>query len=117
METFSDGKFTFDVCKLIEISKDFEIEEISIDDISFQLEDECWGISPKEVFSLHFGAYETNHIKRIFDADLSYPILLTPDQYVCDGMHRLAKAKYILHEIHIPVKLFIDWSEMLPAKI
>lgn len=31
-------------------------------------------------------------VKRTNDADLSYPIILTPNGHVADGFHRLAKA-------------------------
>jgi hypothetical protein len=32
------------------------------------------------------------HVKLINDADLDYPIILTPDGCIADGRHRLAKA-------------------------
>jgi hypothetical protein len=32
------------------------------------------------------------HAQLIFDADLSFPIILSPDGHVMDGMHRVAKA-------------------------
>ena len=32
------------------------------------------------------------HVERINKADLSYPIILTPEGIVCDGWHRIAKA-------------------------
>jgi len=33
-----------------------------------------------------------SHVKLINDADLSYPIILTPDGSIADGRHRLGKA-------------------------
>lgn len=32
------------------------------------------------------------HCNRMNNTDLKYPVLLTPDGYICDGWHRLAKA-------------------------
>lgn len=32
------------------------------------------------------------HMKRIKEADLSYPIIQTPDGIICDGWHRVCKA-------------------------
>lgn len=32
------------------------------------------------------------HCNRMDNTDLKYPVLLTPDGYICDGWHRLAKA-------------------------
>lgn len=32
------------------------------------------------------------HLKRVQKADLSYPIILDSDGYICDGWHRVAKA-------------------------
>src|SRR4051812_41275325 len=36
------------------------------------------------------------HARDIYDADLSYPIILSPTGEVLDGMHRIAKA-YLLN--------------------
>ena len=33
-----------------------------------------------------------DHVRQIVDADLSYPVILSADGEVWDGMHRLAKA-------------------------
>ena len=33
------------------------------------------------------------HIARIEGADLAYPIILTPEGHVCDGAHRIWKAR------------------------
>ena len=32
------------------------------------------------------------HAKRIYEADLEYPVILSPEGEVMDGMHRIAKA-------------------------
>lgn len=38
------------------------------------------------------------HCRRINNADLSYPVILTEDYRVFDGMHRIAKAIMLGHE-------------------
>lgn len=38
------------------------------------------------------------HIKRIVNADLSYPILITPNFKVIDGLHRIFKARMLNHQ-------------------
>lgn len=46
------------------------------------------------------------HMKRIQNVDLSYPIILGSDGHIMDGNHRIAKA--ILEGLtHIPAKRFV----------
>ena len=110
-QTFSDGTFSWDVSKLWELSKDFEVEEMPLAELEDQLDDDCWGVSPREMLSVI-----TQHYLRAKGADMSYPILLTPDGYVCDGMHRLLRAYMEVHET-VKVKKFEEWSEMHYARI
>jgi hypothetical protein len=41
------------------------------------------GLSLKEI---------SDHLHQVMNADLRYPIILTPERYICDGCHRLLKA-------------------------
>jgi hypothetical protein len=55
-----------------------------------ELDEVCW-------FSDAWGKRPTcraiiDHARRIRDADLSYPIILGPNNELLDGMHRIAKA-------------------------
>jgi len=60
------------------------------------------GINISEERALANSVYElVDEMKRVLRADLSYPILLTPEGEICDGVHRLSKAllkdkKYIM---------------------
>lgn len=36
-----------------------------------------------------------SHMQRVMDADLSYPIILSEEDYIFDGVHRLMKAKFL----------------------
>lgn len=38
-----------------------------------------------------------HHLKRAMDSDLTKPIFLDSDGYICDGWHRVAKAIYLGH--------------------
>jgi len=35
------------------------------------------------------------HMHQVYEADLSYPIILDEDGYVMDGRHRIAKALFL----------------------
>lgn len=35
------------------------------------------------------------HMKDVLRAELKYPIILAPDNFILDGKHRLIKAKYL----------------------
>lgn len=43
-----------------------------------------WGLGNVQSFCYH--------VKRVEDADMKYPIILTPDGTIADGWHRIAKA-------------------------
>ena len=73
--------------RLIELSKDFQIHQVPLTDIR-ELEETYWfglGAPPvsKDI---------AQHAKQIYEADLSYPIILCPEGRVMDGMHRVCKA-------------------------
>ena len=102
----ADGLLAWDVLKLIDLTKDYEIIEVAVKDIR----------ELKEVYWFGLGAPPimediAEHAKSIFEADISYPIILCPEGRVMDGMHRVCKAliekqKYIkavkLTKLHAP---------------
>lgn len=51
-----------------------------------------------------------DHWRRVEDADLTYPILLTPDGWIMDGCHRLVRAKMLGHK-RIQVIQFTELPE------
>jgi hypothetical protein len=60
---------------------------------------ECWwdddgkDVTPHQVLRNDDATKYASHKQRIEDADLSYPIIVSSDNYdVMDGMHRLAKS-------------------------
>ncbi len=50
------------------------------------------------------------HVKRVLDADLSFPIIISSKGIVMDGMHRLVKA----HIFGVPTVKAVRFSEMPP---
>ena len=76
------GDYTYRVVNLIEASKDIE---------SFKMPLECVpiGDKPWKNITTKLFAY---HMKRVQDADLTYPITLDDEGYICDGWHRVVKA-------------------------
>lgn len=50
------------------------------------------------------------HLQRIESADLDDPIILSPDGYVVDGMHRVAKA-FLLGRATIPAVRLREYPE------
>lgn len=101
---FYDGNF-YQIWDIWQAAKYMPREVIELATISDQIEDTVWGrtvlqtIQANELIE-HEGVKK--HVRRVFSADLSYPIILAPDGYILDGFHRLIK--YILRKRrHIPV--------------
>ena len=81
------GLLAWDVLKLIELSKNFEVVEVLLSEIR-ELKENYWfgaGASPTTEDI-------AKHAKQIYEADLSFPIILCPEGRVMDGMHRVCKA-------------------------
>ena len=82
-----NGLLAWDVLKLIKFSKDFDVIRVPLTEIK-ELNEAYW-----------FGLGDTptsqaiaQHAKQIYEADLSYPIILCPESRIMDGMHRVCKA-------------------------
>lgn len=92
--------------RLWEESKDLPIQEIAIADIKGP--DEVTWFSPEG--PLPTCREIAMHCRRINQVDTSYPILLTQDFKVFDGMHRIAKA-IMDGKTHIKAKQFTQNPE------
>ena len=84
---FQNRFYAWDVDRLIKLTKDSEVKQISLDSIK-EIDENHW-----------FNNDETptcraifEHAKLIQEADLNYPIILAEDGRVMDGMHRVGKA-------------------------
>lgn len=79
----------WDVERLWQLSRGLDVFEVPIDDLSEFDSDEPWygyGIDTPTCRSV------ATHAKKIQNSNLTFPILLGPDNHVLDGMHRVAKA-------------------------
>lgn len=89
---YYDGTHHYRVDKLVKEAKNINPVEVNIDtlfeSINLDLKDVWDEISDMEGF--------VDHCKRVMEADLSYPIILIKDtNEVCDGCHRIVKAKIL----------------------
>ena len=81
------GLLAWDVLKLIELSRGFDVIEVPLSEIQ----------ELKETYWFGLGAPPTSvdialHARQIYEADISFPIILCPQGRLMDGMHRVCKA-------------------------
>lgn len=76
-----DG-YRYKITDLIEATKDFEVFEIRVADIFLDYQ------APNDNTLHDF----IKHCKRMVNADLKYPIILSPCNFILDGKHRVARA-------------------------
>lgn len=82
-------RHVWDVEKLWKLSENLAVTTIQIDSIK-ELDQDCWfGYGSTTLPTIRNVA---KHCKRIIEADMQYPILLTADGQLVDGGHRIAKA-------------------------
>ncbi len=83
-----DGVDAWDVDRLIDLSAHLPVHDVAIDSID-------------DVDSVYWFDQEGNrptvraiveHVRLVNEVDTSYPIILSPDGRVMDGMHRIARA-------------------------
>lgn len=82
-----NGFYAWDVGRLVERSKDLPVISVKLTDIK-ELDEAFWynGVDSKPtVRSI------AEHFKLVNETDLEYPIILSKDGRVMDGMHRVAK--------------------------
>ena len=79
----------WDVERLWRLSRELEVFEVSIDHLAeFDSEEPWHGLGADRPTCRSVAI----HAKQIQNADLTFPILLSSDNHVLDGMHRVAKA-------------------------
>ena len=79
--------YIWDVHRLVALSKNLKIKKVFLRQI-IELNEAYW-------FSDEYPTTQQilEHVQLIEQADLAYPIILSADGRVMDGMHRVAKAK------------------------
>lgn len=104
--TFTHNGVTYDVSKIIELSKNLPVEKLLVQDLKKYLELQCWSdvtknkeenISALEVYSRRNENSEFKaHVERAMNSDLKYPIIINGEiPMISDGMHRLLKASIL----------------------
>jgi len=81
-QTFEDGRKCWFVSRLFEKAKDLPVQEMPITALN------TLHLRPTSNTMASF----VNHVRKVNNADLSYPIILDDEGYVMDGRHRIAKA-------------------------
>ena len=91
------GLRAWDVDRLVSLSKDFVPALVPIEDIR-EMDETYWGgsMTRREV---------AEHARLIQEADLNFPIILSSDGRIMDGMHRVLKSM-LLGLSHVPAVRF-----------
>lgn len=82
------GYYAWDVERLIALTEDFERQQVYLD--SIREIDETFWFGDKNDKPTCRAIVE--HVRLIEETDLSFPIILSSDGRVMDGLHRVAKA-------------------------
>lgn len=86
-------KRTWELNKIWRLSEPLQIKKIKVS----KLWDDryakawCWQHENETINNEFF----LEHMQRIINADLNYPIILSEEQLIFDGVHRLVKAKFL----------------------
>lgn len=75
------GDYRYKITDLIEASKDLEIYEIKVSDIFIDYQAPCDNTLVDFI----------KEYKRVNSANLDYPIIMSPSNFILDGKHRVAK--------------------------
>ena len=80
-------RLIWDVHRLIELSKNFPVLQIPLSEIA-ELDETFWFDETTKPVCREIAL----HAKLILETDLAYPIILSSNGRVMDGMHRICKA-------------------------
>ena len=83
----TNGFYAWDVDKLVELSKNLPIIEIKLATIK-ELEQNYWYQDSTEPTCISL----VEHMKLINEVSLEFPIIMSAENFVMDGMHRVCKA-------------------------
>ncbi len=111
----SKGYYAWDVSKLIGLAESLPVILIEVEKIKELNENYWYGESIPSVRSV------AEHARLVFECDLQFPIILSSDGRVMDGMHRVARA-LMQNEKFIRAKQFItdplpDFADVHPEEL
>jgi len=84
----SQGLCAWDVDRLVRLSRELAVERVSLSAIR-ELDEPYWAGGENQKLTCR---EITEHARLMIDCDLTYPVILSIDGRVMDGMHRICKA-------------------------
>ena len=99
-----NGYYAWDVDKLVEKAKHLKSAMVKLKDIQ-ELDENYWYAGPDSNPTVRSIA---DHLRLIEEADLKYPVILSKDGRIMDGMHRVAKAYLLGHNSIKAVRFLTD---------
>ena len=84
---------TWTLDTLWELSNHLEIKQIKVSELWDNRYKNAWCWQHEDEVINH--QFFLHHMRRILNADLNYPIILSEENYIFDGVHRLMKAKHL----------------------
>jgi hypothetical protein len=98
------GLCAWDVGTLVELSRPLPVERVLLSDIR-ELDEPYWsGNGDRRLTCRDI----VDHARLISDCDLAYPVILSADGRVMDGMHRICKALLLGHDSIAAVRFLDD---------
>ena len=88
-----DGYYAWDIDRLIELTKEIVPQEIALCEIA-EFDESYWYADKNDTPSCRS---ITEHFRLMKETDLTYPIILSSDGRLMDGMHRVCKAHFLGH--------------------
>jgi hypothetical protein len=82
-----EGVDAWDVDRLVELTRGLPVEAVALSDIA-EIDTVYWFDDDNRPTVRNF----VDHVRLLQEVDVSYPIILGPDNRVMDGMHRVARA-------------------------
>jgi hypothetical protein len=79
--------------ELWKLSENLPVKKVAVSDLWDGMYSKvwCWQNEDEVVNNEFF----LHHMKRVLDADLNYSIILSEENYIFDGVHRLMKCKHL----------------------
>lgn len=99
-----DGLLAWDVDRLVRLTSELPRKEVPLAEIR-ELDEPFWFLGDDAVPTCREVA---DHARLIGETDLRYPIILSADGRVMDGMHRVAKAYLEGHATILAVRFEVD---------
>lgn len=86
-------KRTWELSEIWKKSENLEVIQVKVNHLwdSRYKNAWCWQHESEEINNLFF----LHHMRRVLNADLNYPIILSEEELIFDGVHRLMKAKHL----------------------